>query len=251
MTNLIHEISESGIHDHALVDELKQRYERWHQSALDRLDGWAEQYPDFVGDMQELLAERLILSVEADVLTQEVENGAIAHAMGEAMLAELRYKIRKLAIPSLSVLHLEPVTLLAALPFLNGANSEDLQALSSRLITKTVGAESNIILQGDAGKTLYIISRGVVRVYRHEQNHDTRQRVATLIAGDYFGEFAFLNNAPRNATCKSVTVCSLYELSRADFNAVLSKRPSLREIFERQSSGRIVIDPQRKARTDH
>jgi monovalent cation:H+ antiporter, CPA1 family len=250
VTNLIHDISESGVHDPALVDELKQRYKKWHQSALDRLDGWAEQYPDFVGDMQELLAERLILSVEADVLAQEVENGSIAHTMGEAMLAELRYKIRKLAIPSLSVLNLEPATLLATLPFLSDASSEDLQALSSRLIPKTVGAESNIVLQGEVGKTLYLISRGVVRVYRHEQTHDTRQRVATLIAGDYFGEFAFLTKEPRNATCKSVTACSLYELSRADFNAVLSERPSLREIFERQSSGDIVIDTQRKARSD-
>ena len=76
--NLIHEIEDSEVHDPPLVVELKHRYERWHQSALDRLDGWAEQYPDFVGDMQQLLAERLILSVEADVLTREMENGLIA-----------------------------------------------------------------------------------------------------------------------------------------------------------------------------
>ena len=149
--------------------------------------------------------------------------------MGEDMLSELRQKIRKLAVPSLSVFNLEPATLLASVPFLSNAASEDLKVLSARLRAKTVSADSDIVSQGDKGNTMYLIGRGVVRVYRQAQDHSQRQRIQTLIAGDYFGEFAFLTREPRNVTCKSVTVCSLYELTRQDFDVVLAERPRLRE----------------------
>lgn len=167
--------------------------------------------------------------------------------MGEAMLSELRIKIRKLTIPSLSNLNLEPETLLAALPFLKGVPRQSLQALAAKLKSKTISAESEIVRQGDVGDAFYLVARGVVRVYRQDAINDKRQRVATLIAGDYFGDVAFLTRAPSNATCKSVTACSLYELSRADFNAVMAEDPQLRDIFERLSAEDFHLDISHKA----
>ncbi len=245
--SLIQEMKDSDIHDPHLVAELEERYGKWHQSALDRLDGWAEQYPDFVGDMQELLAERLILSVEADILAREIENGSIAHTLGSAMLAELRYKIRKLTIPSISTINPEPASLLAKLPVLRDVSPDCLEALAKRLISKTVNAETEVVQQGESGNSLYLIGRGVVRVYRREPEENERQRVATLIAGDYFGEIAFLTGAPRNATCKTVTICLLYELSRADFNAVMAKYPQLRDSLERSSTQSFTVDITKKS----
>jgi hypothetical protein len=86
----IGEIKDSAIHDTNLVAELHTRYQNWHRAARVRLDGWAEQCPEFVSDMQELLAERLILSVEIKALERDMADGSIPHATGEAMLADLR-----------------------------------------------------------------------------------------------------------------------------------------------------------------
>jgi CRP-like cAMP-binding protein len=51
--------------------------------------------------------------------------------------------------------------------------------------------------------------------------------LATLIAGDFFGEMALLHGTPRTATCRAVTPCALYELARADLDAVIETCPSI------------------------
>ena len=68
--------------------------------------------------------------------------------------------------------------------------------------------------QGRPGSTLYLIARGVVRVTREHEGvtHD----IATLMAGEFFGEMALLHGGARRATCRAVTPCALYELRRED-----------------------------------
>jgi len=198
--------------------------------ALERLDGWAEQYPEFVEEMQELLAERMILSVEADVLEKEIENGAVSHSLGNTMLEELRRKIRRLTYPTLSIFHESPLELLKNVPFLSGISSDDLSALSNCLRQRNVPSETKVVIQGEPGSSMYLIAKGVVRVSKQSENEN--RKVATLIAGDYFGEVAFLTSRPRNATCKSVTACTLYELSRQSFNALCDERPTLNATLE-------------------
>ena len=53
--------------------------------------------------------------------------------------------------------------------------------------------------------------------------------LATLLAGDFFGEMALLHDEPRSATVKAVTPCALHVLKRADLNAEM---PGYQRIFE-------------------
>lgn len=56
----------------------------------------------------------------------------------------------------------------------------------------------DIVTQGDEGNTFYFIEDGRVDVIVSDH------KVAELSSNSYFGEAALLNNAPRNATCRSV-----------------------------------------------
>lgn len=56
--------------------------------------------------------------------------------------------------------------------------------------------------------------------------------MATLIAGDFFGEMALLHREPRTATCRSVTPAALYELRRRDLNDVIAVCPGLKTALE-------------------
>ena len=56
-----------------------------------------------------------------------------------------------------------------------------------------------IIRQGDEGEKFYAISSGLVEV-RHEDAGGTTSVVATLGAGDFFGEAALLTGKVRNAS---------------------------------------------------
>jgi CRP-like cAMP-binding protein len=51
-------------------------------------------------------------------------------------------------------------------------------------------------------------------------DHEAPRRVASLHAGDFFGEMALLNAEPRSATVQATTPCQLYELVKNDVDAL-------------------------------
>ena len=73
--------------------------------------------------------------------------------------------------------------------------------------------------------------RGVIRVSRESDNVSVD--IATLMAGDFFGEMALLLHEKRNATCTAITPCVLFELHRKDFDRVQAACPAIRAAMER------------------
>ena len=63
-------------------------------------------------------------------------------------------------------------------------------------------------------------------------------QVATLYAGDFFGEAALLHSAPRNATSIAATPCSLYELKQEDLYKLMEAYPKIQHVVE-------VVDKER------
>jgi CRP-like cAMP-binding protein len=54
-----------------------------------------------------------------------------------------------------------------------------------------------------------------------------------LERGDYFGEVALLNDAPRTATCRATVPTELLSLNRADFERLVSMHFGLRDSIDR------------------
>jgi hypothetical protein len=81
--------------------------------------------------------------------------------------------------------------------------------------------------QGDVGDRIYMIASGRVEVVRDDQV------LATLGAGDVFGEMALLGNTPRSATIRCVEPVRLLSLPRRDFALLAESLPDLRRTFER------------------
>jgi NADH dehydrogenase len=88
-----------------------------------------------------------------------------------------------------------------------------------------------VVRQGDLGDKLYIVKSGEVEVLKSRAD-GTEERVATLNAGDSFGEMALLTGARRNATVKSLTPLDVMVVGRDDFLALISSFPELKAIFE-------------------
>jgi CRP-like cAMP-binding protein len=87
-----------------------------------------------------------------------------------------------------------------------------------------------MVREGEAGESLFLIARGVVRVSR--QFEGGRADIATLVAGDFFGEMALLHDEPRSATVTAVTPCALYELSREAAVGWMEQYPAIRAALE-------------------
>ena len=78
-----------------------------------------------------------------------------------------------------------------------------------------------MVEQGTPGNELYLIVAGEADVVR-----DGRP-VARLAPGQYFGELAVLDDAPRGATVTAVTPLELYVLGQREVAAVLDEWPGV------------------------
>ena len=97
-----------------------------------------------------------------------------------------------------------------------------------------------IIRQGEPGDYMYFIAHGVVRVSREE--HGMSRDLATMMAGEFFGEAALLSGRqPRNATVTAVTPCTLYKLHRDDLEVAMATQPAIRKALEEESRKRIAM----------
>jgi CRP-like cAMP-binding protein len=93
-----------------------------------------------------------------------------------------------------------------------------------------------IIRQGDAGEEFFLIGRGTVCVTMQVAEEPERS-VATLAAGDVFGEMALLTDEPRNATVQALEDIEVYYLRKDDFREALD-----RSVGFKQQIGRIYSD---------
>jgi monovalent cation:H+ antiporter, CPA1 family len=210
---------------------LQHVYEGWRQEACTYLDDTAAQFPEFVHAMQERHATRLAVLAEIDVIKQRAHHGALPESSARRMEVqrdEQLDRLRRLAADKLGV---DPAELLRKVPFMAGLPPEVLPMIVERLHRRTFAIGEKVIRQGQRDDSMFFIVRGVVRVYLYVDN--VKRTVATLMAGDLFGEMALLRGEPRTATVIAVTPCLLLELRRADFMAVAELCPPLAEAVER------------------
>jgi len=86
-----------------------------------------------------------------------------------------------------------------------------------------------VFYQGDVGDKVYIIKAGECEVLQERNN--VRSIVATLGAGDYFGEMAVLSDASRNATIRARTRMDVLLVSKSDFDLLKTGVPAFNQVF--------------------
>ncbi|MFH2071142.1 MAG: cyclic nucleotide-binding domain-containing protein [Elusimicrobiota bacterium] len=107
-------------------------------------------------------------------------------------------------------------------------------------VTKRHFDKGNIIIkQGEAGDFFFIIGQGDVSVSIDEKGR-TMNKIATLKAGDYFGEISLLTGQVRNATIIADTPCELFLIYRTEFLGLLSRNPSLEVRFLKDVEKRLM-----------
>ncbi len=88
-----------------------------------------------------------------------------------------------------------------------------------------------IFHQGDPGDALQIVARGTVKIALTSLDGD-EAIVATLEAGDFFGELTLIDGAPRSATATALEPTETLLLTRARFRQLLETSPALRDTLE-------------------
>lgn len=116
--------------------------------------------------------------------------------------------------------------MLENIPLFSVLAKEELDVISRLAVTRNYPKNSVIINEGDHTDSLYVILSGKVKIFLTD---DQQKEVIVAIQreGDYFGELALLDEAPRSASVMTMEPCSLLIVSRNAFERHLASDPKL------------------------
>lgn len=93
-----------------------------------------------------------------------------------------------------------------------------------------------IVHQGEVGHSCFVIASGAVRVERDGEV------LATLGAGELFGEMALLSQNPRSASVVADGPCELFELTRERVEDLMGRHPSVERVLRRFCRQRLLAN---------
>ena len=155
-------------------------------------------------------------------------------ALASVPLARERHEVlvsRLEARESHEVSVAERTRLLGRVQLFDGLEEGERRQLAADLRRVVVANGKVVFRQDDPGETLYVVAEGAVDVLVSQGDDQDPTRLATLGAGDFFGEMSLLTGDLRRATVRAATDCVLYELSRETVAGIVATRPDVADIL--------------------
>ncbi|MCZ7536791.1 MAG: cyclic nucleotide-binding domain-containing protein [Acidimicrobiia bacterium] len=112
---------------------------------------------------------------------------------------------------------------LAEVPLFSRCSKRDLQTVTRHVEVIDIHGGAAVITQGQAGDAFYVLLEGAAVVRRNNR------KVGELGRGDYFGELALLDPAPRNADVVATTDIKVARLDASSFRRMLRSVPAMNE----------------------
>ncbi len=123
-------------------------------------------------------------------------------------------------------------------PLFSEISSEDISLIASYGKTHSYSKNSIIINQGDESDCLYVVQQGRVKVYISDE-YGAEIILRYEGPGEYFGELALIDKAPRSASVETLEDSKLTYVSRAGFEECLHDKPEIAVKLVRAMSQRI------------
>jgi CRP/FNR family transcriptional regulator, cyclic AMP receptor protein len=103
-----------------------------------------------------------------------------------------------------------------------------------------------LVLQGDVGDFLYVLTGGKVKVLvASEAGAETMLAIRTR--GDLVGEFALLDSLPRTATARAIGPVAARRVSRADYTELTAAHPAVAALIFKYVLGKVRASTVRRA----
>ena len=117
---------------------------------------------------------------------------------------------------------LELAGFLDSVPELAGLGASGRLSLTRDLRSRSVAQGEDIVREGDAADSLFLIRSGTCVVWRGEDGPE-RSVLAELRTGQPFGEIGLMFRTPRTASVTAKEACELVEVSRAALEKALAR----------------------------
>jgi CRP-like cAMP-binding protein len=117
-------------------------------------------------------------------------------------------------------------TTLANVPLFASLDRKTIQRLAEHAKQRTYAADERIVTEDAPASAFYVVVRGRVKVERgHEGN--PLQWIGELGPGDFFGEYALLEEHPRTASVTAVEETDCVLFVAWEFTAMLKEYPKM------------------------
>ena len=126
-----------------------------------------------------------------------------------------------------------------------GLEDAELEEMASLTEFRTYPPNHVLCQEGAYQDVLYIIAEGRIVISQKMLEGDEERIVRVGGKGDVVGEMALIQNAPRAATVRTTTECTVLEMEKQDFETVLSRSPRMAIDLIRITLDRIRENDQR------
>ena len=120
------------------------------------------------------------------------------------------------------------VAALARCPLFAGLDGSGLAGLAAEMRARRFRRNEVLFHQGDPGDALFVVTRGAVKISLPNEEGD-EAIIATIREGEFFGELALLDGAPRSATATALEPVETLVLPRTRFRELIANEPALRD----------------------
>jgi CPA1 family monovalent cation:H+ antiporter len=122
---------------------------------------------------------------------------------------------------------------LAEIPLFEGLPKRHLRRVAKLARVRRFAPGSSLVRAGDSGRSFYVLLDGIAKVVRP----DGRPRRVGI--GDYFGEMALLDDAPRSADVVAEGEVLALTIDRSGFAKLLRAEPTLAQALLRTLAARL------------
>jgi CRP/FNR family cyclic AMP-dependent transcriptional regulator len=130
------------------------------------------------------------------------------------------------------------IRLLKRVPLFSQLDDDDLEKIRNLCVTQHYVKDQIILIEEEAGNTLFLIQKGRVKVSRISD--DGREVILSILEpGDFFGELSLIDGKARSASVTAIEDSEVLMLRRGDFLGLLSDYPQISISLMKELAGRI------------
>ncbi|MCU0551820.1 MAG: cyclic nucleotide-binding domain-containing protein [Leptolyngbya sp. Prado105] len=115
----------------------------------------------------------------------------------------------------------ERLLLIRGVPIFKELRDDFLVRLASIMEERSYGVRDTILVEGQEGRSMYVISKGVVRV------HSGSRDLTFCKRGDFFGEMSLFDSEPRSASVTAIEPCECLVLTQQQLYEAVDETPGI------------------------
>ena len=165
-------------------------------------------------------------------LVKDAARNAVSQMDGTIIMKKI---INPKTLKTLSTL--DRILLLREVPIFSELSPEDLERIAEVAGEELYSNQALLCSEGELGNTLFVIAAGKVDVIK--KNGNAEIVLATRYEGEFVGEMAILESAPRSASLKAHGDVRVLVIDGDAFNTILFERPEVAVAVLRKMSTRV------------